>query len=533
MNKIILIAVSAVLFSYNTLAQNYTPVAVRGFNYDGVAENSPASSYTTGPIDGSGYALYSVAYGNIFGTGEGLPDNGTIQTSIGTYQLRPYTLNNMFFDTIGATDTMTLLAPASYASVSLLGFSTEGDGPNTITLVFTDGTTLDSSIILPDWFDGFPNVVYSGFDRTSIPNDEPDFLFGEPYMYATNFNIPCSYQTKLLQSIIIANTGTNPRTCFMALSGAALPSVSYTATADCHGNGQGTATALVSGGIGPFGYAWSTIPAQDSIVAIGLTAGAYTVTVTDSSQGCTVSGIATVVYPTVASHTASPSDTVCAGSTVTLSGTGADLYTWTGGIANGVAFTPAVSATFQLSAIDTIYGCSYTDSASIVVSTLPAVELSITPADTICAGSDATLTGIGAGSYAWSGGVTNGVAFSPASTATYTVTVTGANGCTQTDSVRIAVTTCQTGIAEVQTAYGISVYPNPSSGDFTLMVNAAESEIKIEITDIQGRSIYASTEEDIQSGYTKHISLTNASAGIYVLSVRSGSKQYIQKISLQ
>ena len=270
------------------------------------------------------------------------------------------------------------------------------------------------------------------------------------------------------------------------------------------------------------------------MVAIGLRAGAYTVTVTDSSQGCTVSGIATVVYPTVASHTASPSDTVCAGSTVILSSTGADLYPWTGGVVNGVAFTPAVSASFILSAIDTVYGCSYTDTASIVVNTLPVLELSITPADTICAGSEVTLTGIGAGSYAWSGGVTNGVAFSPVSTASYAVTVTGANRCTQTDSVQIAVITCNpNGITNLQEAFGVSVYPNPNTGDFTLTVNAAEEEVQIDIADIQGRNIYASTEKNIQTGYTKHISLTDASAGIYILSVKSGSKQYMQKISVE
>jgi hypothetical protein len=50
-----------------------------------------------------------------------------------------------------------------------------------------------------------------------------------------------------------------------------------------------------------------------------------------------------------------------------------------------------------------------------------------------------TLSGSGASSYAWDNGVTNGVAFSPGSTTTYTVTGTDGNGCQNTDTVTITV----------------------------------------------------------------------------------------------
>ncbi|GBL35771.1 hypothetical protein EMGBS15_13660, partial [Filimonas sp.] len=39
------------------------------------------------------------------------------------------------------------------------------------------------------------------------------------------------------------------------------------------------------------------------------------------------------------------------------------------------------------------------------------------------------LSGGGATSYSWSGGITNGLPFIPGATATYTVTGTDANGC--------------------------------------------------------------------------------------------------------
>lgn len=50
----------------------------------------------------------------------------------------------------------------------------------------------------------------------------------------------------------------------------------------------------------------------------------------------------------------------------------------------------------------------------------------------ICNGNSTTLTGTGANTYIWTGGVTNAVAFSPSVTANYTVTGTAVTGCTNT-----------------------------------------------------------------------------------------------------
>lgn len=63
------------------------------------------------------------------------------------------------------------------------------------------------------------------------------------------------------------------------------PPLSTTASAvdvTCQGLCNGTATATPNWGSGPYTYSWSTSPVQDSITAIGLCIGTYTVTVTDS-----------------------------------------------------------------------------------------------------------------------------------------------------------------------------------------------------------------------------------------------------------
>ena len=63
--------------------------------------------------------------------------------------------------------------------------------------------------------------------------------------------------------------------------------------------------------------------------------------------------------------TVSPSSTVCAGTAVTLSGTGASSYSWTGGVTNGTAFTPGATATYTVTG--TTNGCSNTATQTITV----------------------------------------------------------------------------------------------------------------------------------------------------------------------
>lgn len=76
------------------------------------------------------------------------------------------------------------------------------------------------------------------------------------------------------------------------------------------------------------------------------------------------------------------------------------------------------------------------------INTIPTVTATATPA-VVCAGYSTTLTGGGTPSgttYTWTGGVTDGVAFIPSATATYTVTGTNpVGGCQATANVTVTV----------------------------------------------------------------------------------------------
>ena len=139
--------------------------------------------------------------------------------------------------------------------------------------------------------------------------------------------------------------------------------------------------------------------------------------------------------PTVTANTSSAS--VCVGSQVTLTGGGATSYTWNNGVTNGVAFTPTATTTYTVTGTDA-NNCQNTAQVTVTVNPLPTVTANAT-ATTICAGGQVTLTGGGATSYTWDNGVTNGVAFSPTATTTYTVTGTDGNSCQNTAQVTVTV----------------------------------------------------------------------------------------------
>jgi len=139
--------------------------------------------------------------------------------------------------------------------------------------------------------------------------------------------------------------------------------------------------------------------------------------------------------PTVTANASATN--VCAGTSVTLTGGGATSYIWSGGITNGVSFVPISTATYTVTGTDE-NNCFNTATKTITVNPLPTI-VAIASVTSVCAGSSVTLTGTGATSYTWSGGVTNGIGFAPTTTATYTVTGTDGNNCSNTATKIITV----------------------------------------------------------------------------------------------
>jgi gliding motility-associated-like protein len=150
-----------------------------------------------------------------------------------------------------------------------------------------------------------------------------------------------------------------------------------------------------------------------------------------------------------------PSQTsICVGDCITFTenSLGVGIIGWGWQFTNG---TPALSGTqnpgsvcFNTAGVQpvtlTVTDGTVSDDTTIniTVNALPNVTANANPGINICTGDPVTLTGSGATSYMWTGGVTDGVAFTPAGTQTYTVTGTDANLCENTDDITITVAPC-------------------------------------------------------------------------------------------
>lgn len=142
-----------------------------------------------------------------------------------------------------------------------------------------------------------------------------------------------------------------------------------------------------------------------------------------------------------------PSSTICAGSAVTLTVSGAASYTWSPAGTLSNTNTASVSASPTTTTIYTITGANgtCTSSATSTVTVIAGPTLTLTGNTNICAGSSTTLSAAGATSYTWTPATalsntnTPNVTASPGTTTTYTVT--GANGtCTNSATRTVSVT---------------------------------------------------------------------------------------------
>jgi hypothetical protein len=143
--------------------------------------------------------------------------------------------------------------------------------------------------------------------------------------------------------------------------------------------------------------------------------------------------------PTIVINSNPNTNSICFGTSITLTASGGLTYLWNGGIVDGQSFTPNQTATYSVTGTD-VNGCSNTATKTIVVNALPVITASVIPnSGTVCLGDNITLSGNGGVSYVWTGGVTNAVAFAVTQSGTYTVTGTDINGCSATASKTVIV----------------------------------------------------------------------------------------------
>jgi hypothetical protein len=213
------------------------------------------------------------------------------------------------------------------------------------------------------------------------------------------------------------------------------------------GGNQGTASVTATGGTAPYTYLWSNGETTQSIS--GLTAGAYSVTVTDLN-GCTANCMVTVQEPGCnLSATADGTNVLCnAGTdgTATATATGNLVpvtYLWSNG-ATTASITGLTAGTYTVTVTETPI-CTAVASYTVTEPTLLDAACSKTDATTI-GGADGTASVIATGgtapyTYLWSNGAAT-ASITGLTAGTYTVTVTDLNGCTANCNVTVQEPGC-------------------------------------------------------------------------------------------
>jgi len=228
----------------------------------------------------------------------------------------------------------------------------------------------------------------------------------------------------------------------------AIASTINSANAKCYGSSNGSATASVTGGSSPYFYLW--LNGQTTFSAINLSAGNYSVLITDHN-GCSQTNTAIISQPTLLSAAATNIQNVSCNKgnngSASVNANGGTLpytYLWN----NGGTQSQISNLTAQMYSvtITDANGCSAV--ATVAITQPSAVAVAVSVDDTICPGQNTTISanasgGINPYTYFWQPnvGFGNAQTVNPSSTTTYTAIVTDANGCTTTADVKISVYT--------------------------------------------------------------------------------------------
>lgn len=383
-----------------------------------------------------------------------------------------------------------------------------------------------------------------------------------PYTYTwMPGNLSGASQTSLTAGTYTINTKdangcTGSGTLTITQPTAAL-AVSITATtgATC-GQNNGGATASATGGTPSYTYNWAPSGGSGAS-ATNLSAGNYTVTVTDS-KNCTTN------TPVIINSTGGPTLSVTSQTNVSCfggnngaaivsstGGTGPYTYTWVPGNLSGSTQNSLTAGVYTISTKDA-GGCIGSGTLSI---TQPTAALSAVAngSATTCGGSTGSATVSASGgtpsyTYSWAPGGGTGTTISGLNSGNYSVLVTDANSCTVTAAVtinsaggptvsissqtNISCSGGNTGAATVSATGGSGSYTytwSPSGGNSASASGLAAGAYTVSVSDGSCTS-YTTVTITQASGVTLTLSSTpancTASDGTATVTAIGGSGNY-------
>ena len=283
------------------------------------------------------------------------------------------------------------------------------------------------------------NPVFVGYTNNRSTSASGPDLGAEGIIF-----IPAAQSPNGNDILILANEVSSTLSIYQINSCAVASGATISAleTAIC----QGESTQLSVTAIPNVTYQWikdGQVLANQTTTLTVTQAGAYKVAVNNSTLACSdtslVLNIQVNALPTVS---AGNTQTICGGTPVTFTATGATIYDWNTGTTGATLTvntgTSTSTSTYTVTGTDALTSCSNTAQVSVVVLGLPTVDAGTNL--TVCESDTIALTATGALSYSWNNNVVNGVDFvQTADTVTYTIIGIDANNCSNSDSLVVVV----------------------------------------------------------------------------------------------
>ncbi|MES2761224.1 MAG: GEVED domain-containing protein [Bacteroidota bacterium] len=245
-----------------------------------------------------------------------------------------------------------------------------------------------------------------------------------------------------------------------------------------------------------------------------------------NSNGCALADTILVTLGNLPIVTLGPDTAYCQGSTINLyAGAGVgNTYSWSTG-ATSPSIIVGATGTYSVLVTNTI-GCQSSDIINVTSKTKPSVSLVFTGQTVFCAADNLTkvLTegAPSGGTYVGAAVTSNTFAVVQAGQGSHIIlyTIMGANGCSNTAKDTLTINAC-VGIEELTESVGLNIYPNPTTGIFTLELNAASDiNADINITSIDGKTVFTD-RVDGNGLITKSINISDLATGIYYLKVET------------
>jgi hypothetical protein len=292
----------------------------------------------------------------------------------------------------------------------------------------------------------------------------------------------------------------------------------------CNGGNNGTTAANSTGGTTPYTYAWSNAATTASLS--NLTAGAYTVTVTDGN-GCTIVSSSTITEPVVLSGTIATTNVSCNGGsngTAILTAAGGTTpynYLWNAAAGSQTTATATGLAAGSYAVIVTdANGCTLSSSTAITEPT--AIDTTVTNVNYILTANQSGAT------YQWLDCNNNNSPIAGAAMQSYSVLANGSyavaitlNGCIDTSAcVQIVNVGVNQLHLEKQT---LKLFPNPNKGSFTVELTDKAMGGELQIYSISGKllqSVTVNSEKQV-------IDATDLANGVYFIRLQNEAIRFI------